>query len=130
MKSTNAYKLNHIITLIIVLGYVVVNVTMQINFFKGINIFDKYQIAISPQDALDIAQKAYYAKTGFLLLLLILQIIENNFYRSFTWSMTIYGMMMIYFFGIKTPTILYISGGLLAFGSYYYGSYLNKKNHE
>lgn len=125
--QTNYYKFNKIVTIIIVLGYVVVNVTMQINFFNGVNIFDKYQVASSDVDAVHIAQKAYYAKTGFLLLLLIFQVIQNNFYRSFAWAMTIYGGIMLFFFGVKMPTLLYVSGGLLALISYYYGSYLKNK---
>ena len=126
--QTNTYKINKIITILIIIGYVVVNILMQINFFKGNNIFGKYQIAISETDAVQIAQKAYYAKTTFLLILLILQVIGGNFYRSFAWSISAYSIIMLCFFGIKVITILYLLGGLLSLSSYYYGCYLKKKS--
>ena len=126
--KTDSYTINRIVTILIIIGYLSVNTMMQVNFFNGNNIFDKYQVATSETDAVQIAQKAYYAKTGFLLILLILQVIGGNFYRSFAWSLTIYSIMMFCFFGIKVPTALYAFGGFLALSSYYYGSYIKKKS--
>ena len=128
MGITTYNKFNRIVTLLIIIGYVVVNIMMQINFFKGNNIFDKYQIAVSAEDAVKIAQQAYYAKTGFLLILLILQVIGGNFYRSFAWSLSAYSVMTLCFFGLKLPIILYLFGGALSLFSYYYGNYLKKKS--
>ena len=127
MKA-DSYIINRIVTILIIIGYLSVNTMMQVNFFNGNNIFDKYQVATSETDAVQIAQKAYYAKTGFLLILLILQVIGGNFYRSFAWSLSIYSIMMLCFFGIKIPTMMYVFGGLLALSSYYYGSYIKKKS--
>ena len=126
--NRGANKVSRIITILIIIGYVVVNCMMQVNFFNGNNIFDKYQVAASASDAIGIAQKAYYAKTGFLLILLILQVIGGNFYRSFAWSLSGYGIMMLCFFGIKVPVILYVFGGLLSLLGYYYGNYFQKKS--
>jgi len=128
METTIYNKFNRIITILIIIGYVVVNIMMQINFFKGNNIFDKYQIAVSAEDAVKIAQQAYYAKTGFLLILLILQIVGGNFYRSFAWALSAYSIMTLCFFGTKLPVVLYLFGGLLSLFSYYYGNYLKKKS--
>ena len=126
MKS-GSYHINRIITILIIIGYLVVNIMMQINFFKGNNIFEKYQLAVSAADAVQIAQKAYYAKTAFLLILLILQVICGNFYRSFAWAISFYSIVMLCFFGIKVITILYVLGGLLSLSSYYYESYFSGK---
>jgi len=126
--GTETYKINRIVTILITIGYLVVNILMQINFFGGNNIFDKYQVHTSAIDAVQIAQKAYYAKTGFLLILLILQVTSNNFYRSFAWSFSIYGIMMLCFFGFNVTTGSYAFGGLLSLSSYYYGSYLKRKS--
>ena len=117
-------------TILIIIGYVIVNISMQINFFSGNNIFDKYQVATSATDAIQIAQKSYYAKTGFLLTLLILQIIGGNFYRSFAWSLSVYSLIMLCFFGIKVPTILYALGSVLSLSSYYYESYKKRIRSE
>ena len=57
--------------ILFVLGYVLVNVRMEVAFFSGQDIFSKYQVATSPADALRIAQDAYFAKTAFLLILLV-----------------------------------------------------------
>ena len=126
--QTDAYKFNRIATILIIIGYLVVNIMMQVNFFSGNNIFNKYQVATSEANAVQIAQKAYYAKTAFLLILLILQVISGNFYRSFAWAISIYSIIMLCFFGIKVPVIMYVCGGLLSLSSYYYGSYLKKKS--
>ena len=48
---------------------------MQADFFAGRDIFAKYQQTANAVDALRVAQEAYYAKTGFLLLLLILMFV-------------------------------------------------------
>ena len=128
--KTDSYKINRIVTILIIIGYIVVNISMQINFFSGNNIFDKYQVATSATDAVQIAQKSYYAKTGFLLILLILQIIGGNFYRSFAWSLSVYSLIMLCFFGIKVPTILYAFGSVLSLSSYYYESYKKRIRSE
>ncbi|MDR1054267.1 MAG: hypothetical protein LBL90_00165 [Prevotellaceae bacterium] len=67
MKA-DTYKINRIITILIVIGYVLANISMQVNFFKGNIIFDKYQVAISAADTIQIIQKTYYTKMGFLLI--------------------------------------------------------------
>ena len=128
--KTDSYKINRIVTILIIIGYIIVNISMQINFFSGNNIFNKYQVATSATDAIQIAQKSYYAKTGFLLVLLILQIIGGNFYRSFAWSLSVYSLIMLCFFGIKVPTILYALGSILSLSSYYYESYKKRINSE
>ena len=56
--ETGSYKINRIVTILIIIGYIVVNISMQINFFSGNNIFDKYQVATSAKDAVQIAQKS------------------------------------------------------------------------
>jgi len=125
--QTDPYKINRIITLLFILGYIIVNVMMQFNFFSGHNIFDKYQVAASAGDAIQIAQRGYYAKTNFLLLLLIFLVVSRNIYRSIAWSLAVYCVMMLIFFGLNFTTGLYAFGGAICLISYYYGSYLKTK---
>jgi hypothetical protein len=44
----------------------------EIDFFTGRDIFAKYQETATAVDALRVASEAYYAKTGFLHILLVL----------------------------------------------------------
>jgi len=126
--QTDTYKLNRIITILIIIGYAITNVLMQIDFFGGNPIFNKYRLALDTDDAIKIGQQAYYAKTAFLLSLLILQVISGNFYRSFAWAFSIYCVIMLCFFGVVLPTIAYMFCALISLSSYYYGSYLKRKS--
>lgn len=119
----HAFLINRVVTILIVIGYGIVNILMQINFFSGVNIFDKYQISSSALDAVRIAQDAYYAKTGFLLLLLILQVLRVNFHLALAISFTAYAVTMISFFGIVTSTSMFAFGAALALFRYGYGYY-------
>ena len=58
-------------------------------------------MATSATDAVQIAQNAYYAKTVFLLILLVLQVTSGNFYRPFAWPIFTYAVLMSCFFGRK-----------------------------
>ena len=59
-------SINRIAMVVVVAGYVLVNLLMQADFFAGRDIFAKYQQTANAVDALRVAQEAYYAKTGFL----------------------------------------------------------------
>ena len=80
-------SINRIVILVVVAGYVVVNVLMQIDFFAGRNIFAKYKETATAVDALRVGEEAYFAKTGFLLILLVLSALSLSpklcaFFRS------------------------------------------------
>ena len=64
--SINREFVNKAVIWLAVIGYLVVNIRMQFNFFAGRNIFEKYRVAADTAQALSIAQQAYYAKTGWL----------------------------------------------------------------
>src|ERR1700733_4641714 len=55
----------NVVVILVVAGYVVVNVLMPRNFFGGCEIFAKYQETSTAVEALRVAQKAYFAKTNF-----------------------------------------------------------------
>jgi hypothetical protein len=91
-------SINRIVILVVVAGYVVVNVLMQIDFFAGRNIFAKYKETATAVDALRVGEEAYFAKTGFLLILLVLSAL----------SLSAYVIMMLVFFGINLSTALHL----------------------
>jgi hypothetical protein len=86
--ARSSMSLNRIVSFIIVAGYLLVNIRMQMVFSAGPptpehNIWSKYQIATTWQDALRIAQEAYYAETGWLVLLLVLLVFNVPFGFAF-----------------------------------------------
>lgn len=110
---------NLLIMMLVVAGYVVVNIRMQINFFGGHDIFSKYQVASSATDAPRIAQDAYFAKTGFLLLLLILLTFDVPVGLAAGLSFLSYSAMMVIFFGFNVSTTAYAVGSVVLLGSYF-----------
>lgn len=85
--------LNRIVIYLVVFGYVIVNIFMQMDFFTGRNIWAKYYQVdtglTSNQNQefgtgeLEAGRKAYYAKTAFLLYLLILLVFNVPFPLGF-----------------------------------------------
>ena len=71
-------------------------------------------------DALRVTEKAYYAKTGFLLILIILSVFKVRFALAFALSMSAYVIMMLVFFGIKLLTALYLIGTMTLLVSYFF----------
>lgn len=113
-------SLNRIAIIVTVAGYTAVNVLMQINFFQDKDIFAKYQEPTSLSNAVDIAQDAYYAKTAFLLILLILLTFRVSFPLGFAISMTVYAVLMLAFFGLTVPTTLYAIAAVALISTYLY----------
>lgn len=110
---------NRIAIIAVVAGYLLVNITMQVAFFSGEDIFTKYQVAASPDEALDIAQNAYYAKTAFLLMLLALLALKVPFGLGFGLSFFAYASIMLAFFGLHTITAIYLAASIVLIGSYF-----------
>jgi hypothetical protein len=104
-----------------VIGYLVVNVRMQLNFFAGRNIFEKYRVAADAAQALSVAQQAYFAKTGWLLLLLILLSCNVPFGLGFGLSYVAYATTMLVFFGLNVTTTIYLLTALAVLASYFVG---------
>ena len=71
-----------------------------------------------PTLPLRVAQEAYYAKTGFLLLLLILMVFGVSFPLGFAVSFSAYAIMMSVFFGVKLPTALYLAAAVALLATY------------
>src|SRR5258708_23257629 len=105
-------SINRIAMVVVVAGYVLVNLLMQADFFAGRDILAKYQQTANAVDALRVAPEAYYANTGFLLLLLILMVFAVSFPLGFAASFSAYAIMMSVFFAVKLPTALYLSAAL------------------
>jgi len=118
-------NINKITIWLVVIGYLVVNVRMQVEFFSGRNIFAKYHAAANAVEALSDAQHAYYAKTAFLLVLLFLQACNMSFGLSFGLSFFAYAILMLIFFGFGTATTLYLLGSAALLASYFYGKTLS-----
>lgn len=112
-------SLNRITIWLVIIGYLVVNIGMQIKFFANQNIFDKYQVATDAVDALSIAQHAYYAKTAFLLILLVLLASRVPFGLGFGLSFLSYAVLMFIFFGLGTATMLYLVAAIALLASYF-----------
>lgn len=110
---------NRIMMILVVAGYAVVNIRMQLVFFGGGNIFAKYQVATSAADAHRIAQDAYYAKTAFLLLLLILLTFKVAPALAAGISFVTYSIIMVVFFGFNGTTTAYFIGSVALFASYF-----------
>ncbi|MBC9249589.1 hypothetical protein A9179_04800 [Pseudomonas alcaligenes] len=110
--------INRFISLLVIAGYLVVNLTMQVDFFAGHDIFAKYQVATSAEQALQIAREAYYAKTAFLLILLILLALRVPFGLGFGVSFLAYALIMLAFFGLGRSTAIYLLAAGLLLGSY------------
>lgn len=110
---------NRIAIFVVVAGYLFVNARMQNDFFAGRDIFAKYQVATSPETALHIAQEAYFAKTSFLLILIILQAFSVPFGLALGLSFVAYAVEMLVFFGFNTSTTLYLVGGIVVLASYF-----------
>jgi len=117
--KTKAPSINKIVIFIAVAFYLVVNIGMQINFFAGRNIFSKYQIPTSPIDALRIAQDAYYAKTGWLVILLVLQAFNVPFGLACGLSFACYAIAMLIFFGFNPSTTAYAVVAVALLASYF-----------
>jgi hypothetical protein len=111
-------SLNRIVIILVVAGYALVNTLMQIDFFAGRDIFAKYQETATAADALAVAHKAYYAKTAFLLILLILQTCKVPFNLGFALSFFAYALLMLIFFGFAVPTTIYLIASVALLGSY------------
>ena len=112
LSKIKSMSINAIIIWIFVLGYLWVNVHMQLIFFSGPpsaeqNIWSKYQIATSTVDALRIGQDAYYSKTGWILILLILQALRLPFGLALGLSAVCYAVAMVAFFGFNASTTIY-----------------------
>ncbi len=90
-------SINRIVIFLGVAFYLLVNIRMQINFFAGRNVFSKYQIPASLIDALRIAQDAYYAKTGWLVILLALQALNVPLGLACGLSFACYPIAMLIF---------------------------------
>ena len=118
--SIKDMSINRIVIWVVVAGYVVVTVLMQIDFFAGRNIFAKYQETATAVDALRVAEKAYYAKTSWLVLLLVLSVFGVPFALGFALSMSVYVIIMLVFFGIKLPIAIYLIGAIALLGSYFF----------
>lgn len=103
---------------LVVVGYLAVNVTMQIDFFAGRDIFAKYQQAATAAEQLLIASEAYYAKTAFLLILLVLLAAGVPFGLAFALSFLAYAGCMLAFFGWGRATGVYTVASLALLGSY------------
>ena len=111
-------SINRLLIILIVAGYAVVNITMQLDFFAGRDIFAKYQVASDAVQALRIAQEAYYAKTAFLLLLLILLTCRVSFELGFGLAFLAYAVLMLAFFGLGRSTAIYLGAAVALLGSY------------
>lgn len=120
-------SLNKILIFLVIAGYLFVNITMQIDFFAGRDIFAKYQLASSLAEQIAIAQKAYYAKTAFLLLLLVLLALSTPFGLAFGLSFLVYAIAMLVFFGIGRPTLLYSVASVALLVSYFVPVPLKRK---
>jgi hypothetical protein len=117
-------SINRIAIWIFLLGYLWVNVRMQLIFFSGPpsaeqNIWSKYQMATSTVDALRIGQDAYYSKTGWILILLILQALRMPFGLALGLSTVCYAVTMAAFFGFDASTIIYSIAALALLVSYF-----------
>jgi hypothetical protein len=112
-------SINRIVILAAVAGYLLVNIGMQIDFFAGRDIFSKYQEASSPAEAHLIAEKAYYAKTAFLLILLVLLTCNVPFGLGFGLSFLAYAAIMLVFFGLGRMTAAYLAGSTVLLVSYF-----------
>lgn len=116
-------SINRILILAAVAGYLFVNIGMQVDFFAGRDIFSKYQQASSPAEAHLIAEKAYYAKTAFLLILLVLLTCNVPFGLGFGLSFLAYAAIMLAFFGIHMITAAYLVASVALLGSWFVGQY-------
>jgi hypothetical protein len=103
---------------LVVAGYVLVNVNMQRDFFAGRDIFAKYQEASTAAEALVVAQEAYYAKTAFLLILLVLLTLNVPFALGFALSFMAYAIAMLIFFGLGKSTTIYLVASIALLASY------------
>jgi hypothetical protein len=117
-------SINRIVIFIFVAGYLFVNISMQTVFFGGPatvehNIWSKYQIATTWQDALRIGQDAYYAKTGWLVILLVMQAFKVPFGLALGLSFACYAIAMLIFFGFNPSTAAYAVGAVALLASYF-----------
>jgi hypothetical protein len=112
--------LNRLLVILVIAGYALVNVNMQLDFFAGRDIFAKYQMALTVGEALRIAQEAYYAKTAFLLALLILLAFKVKFELAFGLSFLVYASIMLIFFGLGRSTAIYSAASVVLLISYYF----------
>lgn len=108
-----------LLVLLVIAGYLLVNISMQIDFFAGHDIFAKYQVATDAADALRIAQQAYYAKTAFLLLMLVLLACRLPFELAFGLAFLAYALLMLAFFGVGRPTAVYAVASVALLASYF-----------
>ena len=111
-------SINRIVIFLGVAFYLLVNIRMHINFFAGRNIFSKYQIPTSPIDTLRIAQDAYYAKTGWLVILLVHQAFNVPFGLACGLSFVCYAIAMLIFFGFNPSTTAYAVVAVALLASY------------
>jgi hypothetical protein len=120
----SSISINRIVIFVVVAGYMFVNIRMQMVFFAGPatpehNIWSKYQIATTWEDALRIGQDAYYAKTGWLVILLALQAFNVPFGLAFGLSFVCYAIAMLIFFGLNPTTTAYMVGAVALLASYF-----------
>ena len=83
------------------------------------NIWSKYQIATTWQDALRIGPEAYYAKTGWLVILLALQTFNVPLGLAFGLSFACYAIAMLIFFGFNPSTTAYVVAAVALLASYF-----------
>ncbi|EPG74945.1 hypothetical protein LEP1GSC058_1633 [Leptospira fainei serovar Hurstbridge str. BUT 6] len=132
-------NLNKMIIYIVVLGYVIVNGSMQLDFFAGKNIWEKYykvevsspaeQNIIERMTEVEAGRNAYYAKTVFLLTLIILLVFNVPFRLGFGISFVFYASIMAVFFGMNRATIVYSFASVLTLASYFISSKPEWINH-
>lgn len=120
--------LNKLLIYLVIAGYLVVNVLMQINFFTGKNIWAKYYLKDTKQTAVvasdvsaevEAGRKAYYAKTAFLLVLIIFLAFNVSFPLGFSISFVLYAALMLIFFGLNRTTGIFMAASMCTLVSYF-----------
>lgn len=95
--------------------YVTVHVLFEVNFWSmpDSTVFDKYATAAGTLSAMDIAERVYFTKATWCVLLIVLQAFGLRFYTALALSFLVYGVELLAFFPLRGYAVLNL---LLAIG--------------
>jgi len=89
-------------------GYLVLNMTAQLWFGEGVNVFASYSNASDPAEMIVDANKVYWSKTCFLFGTILLMALNFDFRAAAGIGATFWSVSLITIFG-TSPTLIAVA---------------------
>lgn len=93
------------------LCYAVVHLLFERTFWfvDDVTVFDKYAPASSPDDAVRIGERVYYAKAAWCFVLVMAQALGARFLPALAGAFLLYAILLLIFFPIRIYALLNVA---------------------